>query len=39
MAWDGSSPRLWGTFSIGYLEDVLYRFIPTPVGNVVRPGE
>ena len=32
---DGSSPRLWGTLltSLGLSEN--YRFIPTPVGNIL----
>ena len=29
----GSSPRMWGTHSIPGFDDVIYRFIPTHVGN------
>ena len=31
----GSSPRLWGTYGCCFLYYSLFRFIPTPVGNMV----
>jgi len=31
----GSSPRMWGTLSVGGLPSVKLRFIPTHVGNTV----
>ena len=31
----GSSPRLWGVFSLDEWVFVYYRFIPTPVGSIV----
>ena len=33
----GSSPRPWGTFSRSFCSRVSYRFIPTPVGNMMTP--
>ncbi len=32
----GSSPRLWGTFSYVDPDILHFRFIPTPVGNMIR---
>ena len=32
----GSSPHLWGTSDMRYRLWPLYRFIPTPVGNILR---
>ena len=32
----GSSPRLWGTFPIQDATNTIERFIPTPVGNIIR---
>ena len=32
----GSSPRLWGTYSIPDVHQYTSRFIPTPVGNIFR---
>ena len=29
----GSSPRLWGTLVLTFADQILIRFIPTPVGN------
>ena len=31
----GSSPRLWGTWIVGFIHPVTGRFIPTSVGNIV----
>ncbi len=31
----GSSPRLWGTQSVGAYGELFFRFIPTPVGNTM----
>ena len=30
----GSSPHLWGTYSVEDVERISNRFIPTPVGNI-----
>jgi len=30
----GSSPRVWGTYSIMYIKSASQRFIPTGVGNI-----
>src|SRR5487761_1913386 len=30
----GSSPRAWGTYLAGAVDDLLARFIPTGVGNI-----
>ena len=35
---NGSSPRVWGTFSRGCEVVVYNRFIPTGVGNISSPG-
>ena len=32
----GSSPRLWGTWILQFLLSAQSRFIPTPVGNMVK---
>ena len=33
-AFNGSSPRVWGTFVARMVTDLCYRFIPTRVGNI-----
>ena len=30
----GSSPRVWGTLALDFVEAVKIRFIPTGVGNI-----
>ena len=34
----GSSPRLWGTSGLGPSDEIVERFIPTPVGNISVSG-
>jgi len=34
-AFRGSSPRVWGTLAIGWIALVIFRFIPTCVGNML----